>query len=71
MGVGRGEGKRVCVVLNRFYVTTTLVLSSAVVYTRHLFIPREEFLTHQYNIFKPLYCKRMGVNVGPHCNPNM
>ena len=36
--------------LNRFYVATTLVLSSAVVYTRHLFSPREGFLTHQCNV---------------------
>ena len=32
---------------DRFYVATTLALSSAVVYTRHLFSPREGFLTHQ------------------------
>ena len=31
--------------LNRFYVATTLALSSAVVYTRHLFSPREGFLS--------------------------
>ena len=44
-GGGAGEGG-----LNRFYVATTLALSSAVVYTRHLFSPREELLTHQCNI---------------------
>ena len=32
--------------LNRFYVATTLALISAVVYTRHLFRPREGLLTH-------------------------
>ena len=36
--------------LNRFYVATSLALSSAVVYTRHLFSPREGFRTHQCNI---------------------
>ena len=40
-GGGGGGG------LNRFYVATTLTLSSAVVYTRHLFSPHEEFQTHQ------------------------
>ena len=34
--------------LNRFYVATTLVLSSAVVYTRHLFSTREGFLVSGY-----------------------
>ena len=34
--------------LNRFYVATTLALSSAV--DTHLFSPREGFLTHQCNI---------------------
>ena len=43
LGGGRG-----C--LNRFYVITTLALSSALVYTRHLFSPREGFLSHQCNI---------------------
>ena len=38
--------------VNRFYVTITLALSSAVVYTRHLFRPREECLTHQCNILR-------------------
>ena len=37
-------------VVNRFYVAITLALSSAVVYTRHLFCPIEVFLTHQCNI---------------------
>ena len=32
------------------YEATTLALSSAVVYTRHLFSPREGFLPHQCNI---------------------
>ena len=36
--------------LNRFYVATTFALSSALVYTRHLFSPREGFLTHLCNI---------------------
>ena len=44
LGGGGGGG------LNRFYVATTLALCSAVVYTRHLFSPREGFLTHQCNI---------------------
>ena len=43
--------------LNRFYVATTLTLSSAVVYTRHLFSPREEFLTHQCNISESIKIK--------------
>ena len=43
-GVVEGGG------LNRFYVATTLAVSSARVYTRHLFSPREGFLTHQFNI---------------------
>ena len=34
--------------LNRFYMATTLSLNSAVVYKRHLFSPREGFLTHQH-----------------------
>ena len=36
--------------LNRLCVATTLALSSAVVYTRHLLSPLKEFLTHQCNI---------------------
>ena len=36
--------------LNRFYVATTLALSSAVVYTKHLFSSREGFMIHQCNI---------------------
>ena len=44
-GWGMGVGG-----LNRFYMATTLVLTSDVVYTRHLFSPREGFLTHQCNI---------------------
>ena len=39
--LGAGEGW-----LNRFDLATTLALSSAVVYTRHLFSLREGFLTH-------------------------
>ena len=38
--------------LNRFNVVTTLALSSAVVYTKHLLSPREGFLTHQCNILE-------------------
>ena len=38
--------------LNQFYAATTLALSSTVVYTRHLFSPREGFLTYQCNISK-------------------
>ena len=45
--------------LNRFYVATTLVLSSLVVYTRHLFSPREGFLTHQCNISENIEIKRI------------
>ena len=36
--------------LNRFCVAKTLALSSAVVYTRNLFSPREGLLSHQCNI---------------------
>ena len=43
-GVGEGGGQ------NRFYVATTLALSSAVVYPRHLLSPREGLLTQQCNI---------------------
>ena len=50
-GGGGGGG------LNRFYVTTTLALSFAVVYTRHLFSPREGFLTHQCNISENIKIK--------------
>ena len=46
-------------VFNRFYVATTLALSSAVVYTRHLFSPREGFLTHQRNISENIKIKRI------------
>ena len=42
--------KFLLVPLNRFYAATTLALSSAVVFTRQLFSPREGFLSHQYNI---------------------
>ena len=44
-GVGEGGGGQ-----NRFYVATTLALSSAVVYPRHLLSPREGLLTQQCNI---------------------
>ena len=44
-GSGGGRGG-----LNRLYVATTLILSPAVVYTKHLFSPSEGFLTHQCNI---------------------
>ena len=43
--------------LNRFYVATTLAFISAVVCTRHLFSPREGFLTHQCNIFENIKIK--------------
>ena len=39
-GVGGGGGG-----FNRFYVATTLAISSAIVYTRDLFSPRDGFLT--------------------------
>ena len=45
VGVGWGRGGQ-----NRFYVATTLALSSAVVYPRHLLSPREGLLTQQCNI---------------------
>ena len=45
--------------LNRFYVITILALSAAVLYTRHLFSPREEFLTHQCNISENIKIKRI------------
>ena len=45
--------------LNRFYMVTTLALSSAVAYTRRLFSPREGFLTHQYNISVNIKIKRI------------
>ena len=48
-----GEG------FNRFYVATTLALSSVVVYTRHLFSPSEGFLTHQCYIFENIKIKRI------------
>ena len=42
--VGGGRGSWVGGgLLNRFYVATILALSSALVYTRHLFSPREGF----------------------------
>ena len=44
---------------NRFYVTTTLALSPAVLYTRHLFSPREGFLTHQCYISENIKVKRI------------
>ena len=45
LGGGRGRGR-----LNRFYVTKTLALCSAIVYTRQLSSSREGSLTHQCNI---------------------
>ena len=45
-------------ILNLFYVATTLALMSAEVYTRHLFSPREGFLTHQCNISESIKIKR-------------
>ena len=50
-----GEGG----VLNRFYVTTTLVLSSVVIYTRHLFSPKEGVFTQQCIISKNIKIKRI------------
>ena len=44
---------------NRFCVATTLARSSAVVYTRHLFSPREGFLTHQCYISENIKIKRI------------
>ena len=49
--------------LNRFYVATTLALSSAVVYTRHLFSPREGFLTHQCNISEREHKNQMNTEM--------
>ena len=46
------------VLVNRFYVATTPALSSAVVYTRHLFSPRERFWTHQCNNSENIKVKR-------------
>ena len=53
--VGVGRGWR----LNRFYVATTLALSSAVVYTRHMFSPLEGFQTHQCNISENITIKQI------------
>ena len=53
-GGGGGRGG-----LNRFYVAITLALSSAVVYTRHLFSPRVGFLTHQCSISENIKIKRI------------
>ena len=47
---GDGDGGGGVRDLNRVYVAITLTLSSAQVYTQHLFSPRERFLTHQCNI---------------------
>ena len=44
---------------NRFYLATTLALSSAVVYTRYLFSPREGFLTHHCYISENIKIKRI------------
>ena len=54
----------VCVLggLNRFYVATTIALSSAFVCTRHLFSPREEFLTHQCNISENIKIHRIQIS---------
>ena len=53
-------GVCVCVwCFNRFYVATTLALSSAVVYTKHLFSLREGFLTRQRNISENIKIKRI------------
>ena len=52
-GTGVGEGG-----LNRLNVATTIALSSAVVYTRHLFSPLEGFLT-QCNISENIKIKRI------------
>ena len=57
-GGGGGEGAGASG-LNRFYVATILALSSAVVYTRHLFSPCEGFLTHQCNISENIKIKRI------------
>ena len=54
MGRGGGGGGG----LNRSYLATTLALSSAVVYTRHLDSPREGFLTHQSNISENIKIKQ-------------
>ena len=56
MGGGRGRGVGS---LNRFYVTITLALNSAVVYTKHKFYPREGFLSHQCNISENIKIKLM------------
>ena len=45
--------------LNRCYMATTLALTSAVVYTRYLFNPREGFLTHQCSISENIKIKRI------------
>ena len=45
--------------LNRFFVVTTLALSSAVVYTRHLFSPCERFRTPQCNISENIKIKQI------------
>ena len=45
--------------LNRFYMATTLALSFAMVYTRHLFSPCERFLTHQCNISNNIKIKQI------------
>ena len=44
---------------NRFNVATTLALCSAMVNTRHLFSPREGFLTRQCNISENIKIKRI------------
>ena len=54
VGEGRGRGS-----FNRYFVATTLALSSAVLYTRHLFSPGEGFLTHQCNISWDTKIKRI------------
>ena len=45
---------------NLFYMTITLaLLSSAMVYTRHLFSPGEGFVTHQCNMSENIKTKRI------------
>ena len=55
-GGGRGgRGRR----LNRAYMATILTFSSAMVYIRNLFSPREGFLTRQCNISENIKIKRI------------
>ena len=57
-GGAKGAGGRG---YNSIYMATTRVLSSPVVYTRHLFNPREGFLTHQCNISENIEIKRIQI----------